>query len=460
MTSRWREHANAWTAPLGAALGYFALATATIVLTSDGRSHATVWPADAVVLALLLTRPRATWPAILWAGWLANLAANIATRGWGPWLVLYGAINMAQVLFAAHMLRRHRWEGGLLADGASLTRFILWAGLAAPAMGGTLGAIAGAINFGTPLAPSALRWFASSALGLLILTPFLADMVSGEYQRCFRSRSWAGRAERAALVALTAAVALFVFTGPPLPILFATFIPLIVSAFRVGRLGVQAGVLVIALVGALATLLDSGPFATLSGDVLVQTYAFQFYLAALTLTALPVAAVVGARHDALLRLHEREETLRLLMAHSTDVLLRFDPAGVCLSAHGPINDLLGIGARRMVGSSLSRPGARVEPAAVEAFAAALSSGAVRTAELVLPHRPGVTLEAAFKAVIDDGHATSVVATVRDVTARTQAEAALRHAADTDGLTGLLNRGGFDKRLAARLAAATVRRRWR
>src|SRR5687768_16897359 len=76
-------------AVLAGAIGYFLLAATTVRLTSDGRNHATVWPADAVILALLLTSPRRRWPAIVLAGWLANLVANGVTRGWMPGLVLY-----------------------------------------------------------------------------------------------------------------------------------------------------------------------------------------------------------------------------------------------------------------------------------------------------------------------------------------------------------------------------------
>lgn len=437
-----------WAVPLSGALGYAALAIATIALTAKSHAPATVWVADAVILALLLTRPRADWAAILYAGWIANLVANIVTRGWTPGVVLYGAINMGQVLFAAHMLRRHPRPGGLLEDGRSLAAFVLWAVLVAPGVGAVAGALVGSANYGAPVGESFIRWFASSALGILILTPFLCDVVAGEYRRCIAARGWGSRAETAALMLFAGGVAALVFLGPTLPILFATFIPLLVAAFRNGRLGAQAAVLVVALVGALATADGHGPFALMAGDVTVQTYALQFFLAALTLTILPVAAVVGARQDVLVQLREREESLRLLMAHSADVLLRFDADGTCLSAHGPVVELLGIGSRRLVGTSLLRPGARVEPHVRHAFEAAIASGEVRTTELKLPHRPQLTMEVAFKAVIDTGRADAVVATVRDISARKRAEAMLVKAADTDSLTGLANRAGFEKRLAA------------
>ena len=446
MSAQWG--ARRWAVPLAGAIGYAALATATIALTAKAAAPATVWAADAVILALLLTRARAEWPVLLAAGWIANLIANVATRGWTPGLVLYGAINMGQVLFAAHMLRRHPRAGGLLEDGASLSRFVFFGALAAPAAGAAAGATAGWITFGAPLDTSFVHWFASNALGILIFTPFLCDLAAGEYRRAIAASRWTRRLETTALLALAAGVTTAIFAGPPLPILFFTFVPLLIAAFRNGRLGAQAALLVVALVGATATTTGHGPFASMAGSAAVQAFAFQFYLAALTLTILPVAAVIGARHDVMVRLREREESLRLLMAHSADVLLRFDADGTCLSAHGPVVELLGIGSHRLVGSCLLRPGARVDAHVAHAFEAAIASGEVRTTELKLPHRPHLTMEVAFKAVIDAGHLDAVVATVRDISARKRAEAMLVKAADTDSLTGLVNRAGFEKRLAA------------
>ena len=44
-----------------AVTGYFLLASGTILLTSNGTNHATMWPADALILALLLKNDRASW---------------------------------------------------------------------------------------------------------------------------------------------------------------------------------------------------------------------------------------------------------------------------------------------------------------------------------------------------------------------------------------------------------------
>jgi integral membrane sensor domain MASE1 len=98
-----KYHSQLW---LTAACLYFLLATTTIHLASNGRDIATIWPANAVLLALLLLHERSAWIGILVAGFIANGLANLVTRGTiiGP--LLYGVCNMLEVLCGGPVLWR------------------------------------------------------------------------------------------------------------------------------------------------------------------------------------------------------------------------------------------------------------------------------------------------------------------------------------------------------------------
>ncbi|WP_084454976.1 MASE1 domain-containing protein [Novosphingobium rosa] len=93
---------------LAAAGLYFMLAAATIHLASNGRDIATIWPANAVLLSLLLVHKRITWPGILTAGLVANAAANLLTRGTVLGPMLYGLCNIVEVVVAALVFGRGR----------------------------------------------------------------------------------------------------------------------------------------------------------------------------------------------------------------------------------------------------------------------------------------------------------------------------------------------------------------
>lgn len=74
-------HSRGWDRALLAGGLYFLLATATIALTANGTGIAVFWPANAALLALLLIDDKPRWTSVLVAGLVANLAANLMTRG-------------------------------------------------------------------------------------------------------------------------------------------------------------------------------------------------------------------------------------------------------------------------------------------------------------------------------------------------------------------------------------------
>ncbi|OAS18762.1 GGDEF domain-containing protein [Methylobacterium platani] len=295
----------------------FMLAAGTIHLTSDGRDIATVWPANAVVLAALLDRRPGAWTGLLGAGYLAGVAANAVTRGFGAGPLLFGACNLLELCVAASLLRpaleggdRGAPGAGLLAAPAVVGRFIVVCGLVAPVLSGLGGAATARLLFGQDLATAFGTWVLSDGLGLLIFTPFFLAVLRGDYGRCFASQDWRQRAEAAGLQVLTAAAAYGVFFVAARPLLFALFGPVMLVTFRIGRLGTKAAVMVVAVIGTIATLRGQGPIAAITPDPHEQAALFQGFLAFLLLTCLPVAAALAARGARFAALSQSAEALR------------------------------------------------------------------------------------------------------------------------------------------------------
>ena len=435
-----------------ACVGYFPLAVATIHFTSNGRNHAAMWPADALILALLLLNARINWPVILTAGWAANLLANTVTREWTPGLIVYGGINMAQTGVAAWLLCRSGRRENLLADLPTVLRFVLYAGVVAPVFGAVAGSIASTYNYGEPFWPSVVRWYISNALGLLILTPFLMAVFDGDYIRQFKEIATLSRMEMIGLQALHLIVTVGVFAQSILPLSFLPVSTTLILSFRQGRLGTALGAAVLAAVGVVATLMGHGPIAMLRSDPAAQEILFQFYLATVLATTLPVAATVSSRAEALANLAEREAALRLMMAHSPDGILSFDITGDCRWADGPLGAYLGIEPRAMVGRSLDDMALHV-PALAEKMLACSASGDDHPVsfEFTPLLRPQLTLEASIGALLRSGVRVGTVVTLRDVSRRKAKEVAILSKAQTDDLTGLVNRSGFRKHQRAFLA---------
>ena len=299
-----------------AGLLYFALAAATIHLTSDGRDIATLWPANAVLLAILMRREPRGWGGVLTAGFVANVLANLLTRGTVAAPLLYGLMNVVEVAAAATLFRYTRVDASPLTDPATLARFVLGAGVVAPAISAVGGAATAAFVFGQPLGTSFTTWFWADSLGLLIFTPFCLSLFDGEYLRCFRERSMGQRAEVMGLHLFTIAIALTVFRSTQ-PLLFALFPPVMLVSFRVGQLGTQVSVLLIAMIGAFATMHGEGPVSLAGSDSAYQAVYFQIFLAVLLLSCLPMTAGLSARAR---RTKQLTETERSLSKEKTDLV--------------------------------------------------------------------------------------------------------------------------------------------
>lgn len=432
--------------------GYFLLAAATIHFTSDGRNHATMWPADALVLALLLRNAKVNWPLILAAGWAANLLANTVTRGWIPGLVVYGGINMMQACAAAWLICKGTRRDNLLADAPTVVRFVLCAGMLGPLMGATLGSLATAINYGEAFWPSFMRWYVSNALGQLLLTPFLMALFDGGYLRCFKERTGARRMKALALHTFHALITVGVFSQNLLPLLFLPILSILVLSYRLGRLGTVMGSTVLGLVGLVATYYGQGPMSLTHLDSGTSELFFQFYLACVLATTLPVATTVSAKAEALAHLAERDAALRLMMAHSPDGILSFDAEGVCRWADGPLGAYLGVEPGSVLGKPLSVTALHSPVLAERVASCGHADEAIPSVFEFTPLlRPQLTVEASMRVLQIDGSRVGTVVTLHDVTQRKAKETAMLTRAQSDDLTGLANRSGFRKQLRAFLA---------
>lgn len=443
---------NAAIDTLIVSLGYFALAALTIAATSDGRNHATMWPADALVLAMLLRNPRANVTLTLIAGWAANLAANTWLRQWSPGLIAYGAINMGQVWLAARLIKRFNPTNLLLANATSALRFVMSAGIVAPALAGVLGSLVTWSVYRIAFAPAFVSWYISNALGLLIFGPFFLALLNRVFAPRQRPRRVSSQIEAIAMQLLHFGVTCVVFWQNSLPLLFIPSSIQVILAFRLGRLGAVIGVTTIGVVGAVATYFGHGPTALIAEADAYREFFLQFFLAVVLAASLPVAAAASSRAETLSQLAEREEALHLMMRHAPDGILSFDLDGKCRWADGALLNLVGVDPPAMIGRSLASLSIRADELARRAHAAPPHRQVELIAvEFTPPLRPHLTVEASLGLLLENREPVGTVVNLRDVTERKAAERVILSRAQTDELTGLMNRYGFRKHLQMVLA---------
>ncbi len=318
-----QKHAQTWRW-LVAAILYFCAAAGTIHLTSDGRDIATIWPANAILLALLLRDEEPRWLNIFSAGFFGNVVANYLTRGTLSAPLLYSAANIIEVAIAAKLIGTSRAKAGLVQSTKASLRFLATAGVIAPGVSGLIGAATAFFVFGEPIGQSFLVWVLSDGLGLIVFTPVFLALFQGEFITCFKGKTWLRRLEAITLLSFTALIAYGVFFIAARPTLFVLFPPILFVTFRIGRLGTKAAVVIVALIGCLATMSAHGPIPALADGPVAQALLFQAFLGVLLITCLPIAAEVTerARLTAALAEHDREMMKQAITDPLTGLLNR------------------------------------------------------------------------------------------------------------------------------------------
>lgn len=447
-TGIWGIHMpQRWAPIMVAGLAYFLLAVSTVLLTQDAHGIATFWPANAVLLAVAGIRPRREWGAIVLAGLAANILATIASRGF-IWMVLPFAIaNLTEVMVAAHALRR--LEGRQVDQSIWVLHFILWAGVIGPLMSALIGVGSAALLMGADFTAAFIDWFIADSLGLLVFGPLFHAIANGDYSKAFQKQTRNHVIEAVALQVLTMLTALITFTQSQLPLLFVVMIPLALVSFRLGWLGTIFAVMIIAVVGAIGTIDGTGPIALMDASPIAKGQFFQFYIATILLTQLPVAGVLMARDRLLGQLDDSAQELETLAARSGTLMLRFDAGGVCRKAVGDASMLLGKSCAELEGRGFATFGVANGALMMTTHLDALDTPDVaHTCEYRIDLDGGRWLEARFVSAYDKGGLfRGSVATITDVTERHEKAAALQRRASTDALTGLANRAEFDRMLA-------------
>ncbi|MEO7634433.1 MAG: ATP-binding protein, partial [Sphingomicrobium sp.] len=325
----------------GLALAVFATACLGVMLTRFGDRIASVWLANAVVVAVLLRFP-ARWRGAVATALSANIVANLSNGDNLVQATVLSLLNSVEILLVAVPLSRRFTLAVDLGEARSLGALMFYGGIVGPAVSAAGAAIylTGAIS-STTIAMFT-HWFTADALGLLTLTPLLLA-IPERFPALPRLRSWF---EPLATLAVLGGVTLLVFTQTA-PLLYVIFVGLIFGGFRLGLGGSAFALAMVAGLAVLLTLGDSGPIAALQADPAQRMFVLQGFIAAAMIVTLPVNAIIRERdrlltaanhaRDAARAAAEAKSNFLATMSHEirtpmTGVLgmielLRSDPAG-------------------------------------------------------------------------------------------------------------------------------------
>jgi diguanylate cyclase (GGDEF)-like protein/PAS domain S-box-containing protein len=417
---------------------------------------AAIWVGNGLVTGWLLSRRTSTWPGYLLVAFLCELPARILAGDQPVYAIAIAACNLVEVLVVAGTVRR------LVPDTRDPRSWMRMGGIATAAtlaactIAGLLGAaVAHSLN-GQPFVPAFARWFSAHAVGMVVVaTTTLVAHREGIGLFISPRRRWS----LAGTLALTVAVGAVGFVTE-LPVLFLTYPPLLLVAVRHRFAGAGLGVIALALVGAIATSQDLGPFAQADMDLGERIVLLQIYIAGGCLMTIPVCLAMSERDRLAARLRESERRYRMLADHSHDAIVRISVDGKSAYISPSAGEMVGLAPDEIQGSHWDVVHPEDRERQQQAVAEALTTDEPRTDIYRLRHKDGhaIWVEAVTRRIpTEDGEGHDLMITARDIDLRVAAEQALAESlrelewlSRVDPLTDLPNRRQFEERLGLAL----------
>lgn len=279
------------------------IATASIEFTRGTGQVATIWPINAILIALLLKSHRSNWFALLLSTTCGLFAANLTMGNGVPRSAILSLANLAEICCGLYAFLR-----------APSVRFFSLPGISILVGGATLGcvisaamaAIGLAVTGETLVLQEAVNWFSADFLGILLFAPIAWSL----FERSSRFEANAPDFQYVAKLGLLCATTFFVFAQSDYPFLFLVPPALVFLAFSRGVKAAAIGLLMITAIALPFTLAGSGPFALMTGDTIARILALQLFLATNSVLGLAVGAAASDRRRLMRQVGKSRARLR------------------------------------------------------------------------------------------------------------------------------------------------------
>ncbi|MDC0886737.1 MASE1 domain-containing protein [Altererythrobacter sp.] len=356
--------AREWDAPslVFAIVGgcvFGALAYVSIEFTRDEARIAAVWLPNAFAVAFLLRFNLAREDLFLAGLWIGNFFANQIVGDSPLKAATLSAANSAEILAAVLLVRKFCSHRPDMRRTDHLFRFVLLAGVCAPAISATVATVGLSLQSEQSLA-TWMKWHITDGLGIIITAPATLILVDA-----FANRRRPTRAEVIEWIILaTAGTALtvYVFAQTQYPFLFLIGPVVMVYAFRLGSLGTAFSIIMVAVIATVFTHIGNGPINLVEKTLTAELIVLQVFLASSFLLGLPVASALYGRKQMMTKIARSEGQLSILAGSITDAVFRYELDGTCSYVSPSVEDVLDVPRETFLGKKASQ---RMHPDSVD-----------------------------------------------------------------------------------------------
>ena len=315
MANERRWYASYWLRAGCLAICFFLAARLSTTALNIEATASPLWPPAGIALTALLLFGRKLWIGVALGAFWASLADKVPVE-----LSLVLCLGSAlQALLGSYLLRR-RWERSLqLYDWQldDLLTFLSLGVILTPMINAVFSTVAG-YGFGV-LAPqemvhNAIVIWLGDGMGILVLTPLLLALAAG-WKHAITLRI-APRWELGLCLGLLIAVSVVVFGSPTgsaiakFPLEYLPFPFVVWSALRLGLRGTTLASFLVSVIAVTGAVHRGGPFITKAdGNLSEAILLLQIYAAVISVTALVLSVVVTERQQSKAKLARSEASL-------------------------------------------------------------------------------------------------------------------------------------------------------
>jgi diguanylate cyclase (GGDEF)-like protein/PAS domain S-box-containing protein len=444
---------------------FVTLATVFVdIFERNGTGGNLIWVANGLLLAYLLLAPRWRWPLYLLAGFMALVFGSLLIHESWRMSLLYSLLDIAEVLFAALLLRRRSAELPRFTDIPYLFRFIGFAVLTAPVAVGLAYAWVTTSWTHASLLYTFLAWAAPDCLGIAVITPTCVAIFQSDFRDRMRWRqNWI-------YLALTVALTVGSFCQDRIPLWVLIYPLLVVIALRVDLGWAALSMLLAVITGSCYTIRGEGPFAIAESTWPIGSgVMMQLYFAAGIFILYSISVVLERQKATERRLQEIALLHKLVTENSRDaiVLVNFNGNGNYVSAAA--ESMTGWSRKELLsmsGLDLLNPEDQSKAVTIMSNLCTGTEGTVIEARLRKRSGEYLWVEASLRPIHDPvtGIPTGILKVVRDISQRKDTERQLqeivaRHKLVTENSRDVIILADFNGRRSYVSAAAESMGGW-